>query len=105
MRIGRLRHRVTLQYKVVVADSYGAETITWTDLVTVWGAVEPVRGEEFIELARAGAEISTRIVIRYRGSIVPEMRVVFGSHTYDVRSVIHVDERERELQLMCRELI
>jgi len=105
MRAGRLRQRVTIQGKVVTQDTYGAEEITWTDVVTVWAAVEPLRGREFLEAQREGAEVTTRIVMRYRASVTPEMRVVFGDHTYDVLSVIQVEERRRELQLMCRELI
>lgn len=105
MRAGRLRHRVTIQQKTVSQDGYGAEVITWADVATVWASVEPLRGREFLDTRREGAEVSTRIVIRYRAGIVPEMRVTFGDHVYDLLSVVHVEERARELQLMCKELI
>jgi len=105
MRAGRLRQRVTIQEKVVTRNAYGEEVITWADVATVWGSVEPLRGDEFLEFARAGAEVSTRIVLRYRSGIVPEMRVSYDGHTYDVLSVINVEERDKELQLMCRELV
>ena len=105
MRAGRLRHRVTIQEKSAAQNTTGEEIATGADVATVWAAVEPRRGSEFAELERAGAQITTRIVMRYRDGILPEMRVVFGSHVYDIRSVVHVDERGRELQLMCRELI
>jgi SPP1 family predicted phage head-tail adaptor len=105
MRAGRLRHRITIQEKSVSRNTYGEEQISWVDVATVWGAVEPLRGDEFIESARAGAEVTTRIVIRYRSGIQPEMRVVYGSHVYDVVAVIDVDGRGRELQLMCREVL
>jgi len=109
MRAGELRHRVTIQEKSVTRNSYGEEVITWGDVATVWAAVEPLargpRGREFIEAQRAGAEITTLIRMRYRSGIAPEMRVVYGSHTYDIKSVVHVEERQRELHLMCREVI
>ena len=105
MRAGQLRHRVTIQQKSVARNSYGEEVITWADVDTVWASVEPLRGREFIEMRRAGAEVTTRIRMRYRSGIAPEMRVVYGSHTYDIKSVVHVEERQRELHLMCREVI
>lgn len=105
MRAGRLRHRVTIQEKSVTRDDYGAETITWTDVATVWASVEPLRGDEFLAMDRRGADVTTRIVMRYYDGVAPEMRVSWGSHTYDVRSVIDVEERHRELQLMCREVL
>lgn len=96
---------MTIQEKSVAQNTTGEEVITWADVATVWAAVEPLRGSEFAELERAGAQVTTRIVMRYRSGILPEMRVVFGTHVYDVRSVVHVEERGRELQLMCRELL
>ena len=105
MRAGRLRQRVTIQQKSATQNSYGEEVVTWSDVATVWGSVEPLRGQEFIEIRRAGAEVTTRIVLRYRSGIEPEMRVTYGAHTYDVMSVIHVEERQRELQLLCREVL
>jgi SPP1 family predicted phage head-tail adaptor len=106
MRAGNLRHRVTIQSKGTPArNSYGEEVITWATEATVWGAVEPLRGREFLEGKREGAEVTTRIRIRHRDGITPEMRAVWGSHTYDIVSVIDLEGREREIHLMCREVI
>lgn len=104
MIIGNLRERVTIQYKVVVKDSFGAETITWTELATVWASVEPLAGREFIEGRQEYAEVSTRIRIRQRSGIAPEMRVVHGSNVYNILAVIHLETRYREMHLMCREI-
>jgi len=104
VRAGELRHRVTIQQKSVVRDSYGEEDVTWTNVATVWGSVEPLQGREFIEAKQTQAEITTRIRIRYRSSISPEMRVVWDGHIYDIEAVIDVGGRKRELQLMCTEV-
>jgi SPP1 family predicted phage head-tail adaptor len=105
MRAGRLRHRVTIQQRAGTQDSYGQEDDDWNDVDTVWAAVEPLRGREFLEARREGAEVTTRIVTRYRSGITPAMRVSYDSRTFDIVSVINVDERDSELQLMCRELV
>ena len=107
MRAGRLRHRISIQQKSVTRDSYGAETITWSTVCTVWGAVEPIRGREFLEQAMNGAELTTRIVIRTQRSesLTPAMRATWGSHVYDIQSIVNVDERDRETQLLCREIL
>lgn len=105
MRAGPLRHRVTIQNKSVVQNTYGEEVITWTDFAAVWAAVEPLRGREFLEGKQITAEVSTRIRIRHRDGILPEMQVVFGSITYDIHSIIHIEEREREIHLMCQEIL
>ena len=43
--------------------------------------------------------------MRYLSGIVPKMRVKVGSRIFDILSIINVDERNRELQLMCRESV
>lgn len=105
MRAGNLRQRVTIQDKQATRDSFGEEVITWVELATVWAAVEPLRGREFLDGQMATAEVTTRIRIRHRDDIKPEMRVVFGTKIYDVLSIIHLEERERQDHLMCQEII
>lgn len=105
MIAGKLRQRVTIQDKSVAQNTYGEEVITYVDWATVWAAVEPLRGREFLEGRQITAEVSTRIRIRYRSGISPEMRVVFGSIIYDIQSITHLEEREREIHLMCQEIL
>ena len=105
MKAGQLRQRVTIKDKSVAQNTYGEEVITWVDVVTVWAEVEPLRGREFMEGKQITAEVSTKIRIRYRSGITPEMRAVYGSIVYDIQSIIHIEEREREIHLMCQEII
>jgi SPP1 family predicted phage head-tail adaptor len=103
MEAGELRHRITVQKKVVTRDTYGAETITWTTHCKAYAAILPLVGREFLEARQTQAEMITKMRIRYQAGIEPEMRVLWGSRTYDIQSVIHVEERQREIVLMCME--
>jgi len=105
MNAGELRRRVTIQAKVASRDTFGAETVSWAPIATVWAAVEPMLGREFVEARQLTAELTTRIRVRYRSGITPLMRVVHGSETYEVVSVQHVRSERRELVLMCREIL
>jgi len=104
IRAGELRHRVTIQQNNnPTRGSSGEEIPNWQDVATVWAAVEPLRGREFFESQQVNAEVTTRIRIRYRSGIAPTMRAVYGNRIFDIQAVINVDERNRELHLMCRE--
>ena len=106
MRAGRLRHRVTIQRPVNMQSEYGSKTgYAWEDLATVWASVEPLRGREFLDAEAEGAEVTTRIVIRYRENVGPACRVVWGTRAYDVVSTLSVEERDRQIELMCREVL
>lgn len=98
------RHRVTLQRRVTVTDNEGFTTEQWQDWVTVWAAVEPIRGREYFAAAAVEAEVTLRIRIRYRAGVTPDMRVAYGQRIFDIQSVIDVGGRHREIELMCREV-
>lgn len=108
MEAGRLDRRVVIQKKVVVQDTFGQETITWTTVCTLWGEVLPLTGREFLEGRQETAEVSTRIRVRYYQGIEPEYRasvVVDGTTiVYNILAVLHLGTARRELQLMCREI-
>lgn len=104
MDAGRLNQRVTLRSKAVTQDVWGAPVETWSDVDTVWAAVEPLSGREFFAAAQVQAEQLTRITIRYRTGVTPAMLVAHGARRYDVQAVIDWRERHEFLQLMCREL-
>jgi SPP1 family predicted phage head-tail adaptor len=105
MRAGKLRHRLTLQSPTVTRDSYGAETIAWTDERTVWGSVEPLEGREYLEARATTQTITHQIRIRYqKGKTVhPSWRVSYDSRTFVIESVMNRMERDMETIIMARE--
>lgn len=106
MRAGALRHRVTLKTKTVSRDTFGEEDVTWTTVATVWGSVEPLRGREYMEAKQGQADVSHRVIVRYRASVVPTMRLYLeDGRGFEVESVINRLERDEQLELMCRELV
>ena len=105
MAIGRLRHRIILQTSTLTQDSLGVASEAWEDTATVYAQIEALSGREFFEAARVNAEVTHRVRIRYRPGIVPAMRVLAGDRTLDIRSVLDVDGRKRELTLMCAERV
>lgn len=105
MRAGELRHRVTLQQPAETRNEYGEAERTWSHVATVWAAVEPLSGREYFDSQQRQAAVSTRITLRYQPGITPHMRVLFGARVYEIDSVIDIEERHREMQLMCAEQI
>ncbi len=104
MNAGRLRHRIRIQTPTAARNGYGEQIITWTTLATVWAAVEPLRGRELYDAEQVQAEISHRVRIRPYPGVTPQMRVLFDSRVLMIETVINVEERGRDMQLMCREM-
>lgn len=104
MRAGQLDQRVTLQSRGSGVNAFGEPNGSWSTVATVWGAVQPLLGREFLEGRQAEGELTTRIRIRYRTDVTPTMRAVHGAVTYDIVSVMSPDTDRRETILMCREV-
>ena len=114
MRAGALRHKATIQKLDGTLDAAGQENQTWVDVAITWAAIEPLRGDERFTAQQEVAQVTTRIRMRFIPlRIVPKMRVKFINlaldpdltELYDILAVINVGQRNRELQLMCKETV
>lgn len=105
MQSGKLRHRLKLQSKTVTRDSYGAETIVWTEEAIVWGSVEPISGREYFLAKQVQAETTHKIRIRYYSGLRADWRILFGARIFEIDSIINFEERNKEMVLMCHEMV
>ena len=109
MRIGPMRHRVTIQSFTVSQDAHGEEIKSWANIATnpiVWADVQVApAGERFLGSAeQVQATVSLKVKIRFRTDITVQMRLVEGSRYLYIENVYDPMGNYRELILMCREV-
>ena len=110
MRNGDLRHRITIQTRVITKNSYGENTIAWNDDATYWAAIWPVSAKEYFNAQQVQAGVTHKIRIRYRTlgdgtRINPECRIKYNTRYFGIKSVINPDERNIYLDMLCEESI
>lgn len=105
MRAGALRHRIAIEEKSVAQNEFGEEEATWNTFVDAWASIRPLTGREFLESRAQGQEISHEVRLRHRDGVTPEMRVSFDGRVFDIEAAMNVEERGKELVLMCKELV
>lgn len=105
VRVGGYRHKVSLQNATRSKNSVGEQTETWTTVANQMARIAPVKGRAYFEASGEKADITHEIRTRYNPGITLNFRdrVLFGSRTFEIRSVINDEERNREWILMCRE--
>lgn len=79
--------------------------MTWSSLDRAWAEVKPLSGTELYKARQATAEVTHQITMRWRAGITPALRIFFNSRYFEILSAINVEERNRELQLLCKEHI
>lgn len=85
---GTLRHSVTLQRPVVVSSPYGERETSWQDVATVRADFHPLSAREFVAAQQLQAQVSARVVIRYRDDVDATMRLVHNGKPYDIAGVL-----------------
>jgi SPP1 family predicted phage head-tail adaptor len=105
MQAGKLDQRISIEQKSVTRDAFGAEVITWVNVVNTWAEISPISGREYLMGKQVQEDASVRVRTRYTPGVKPAMRVTLTGHIYDIVYVQETDLAQKELVLMCRELI
>jgi SPP1 family predicted phage head-tail adaptor len=106
MRAGKLRQRVTIQQPTTGQDSYGGETVTWSDLATVWAEVVPLRSGEVAGQDMQQGQATHRVRIRYRAGITQHMQLLFDGRVFTIHGQpVNVGQRNIMLDIDCREAV
>lgn len=98
-----LRHRITIQNRSVVDDTFGQDQQIWTDVASCYAQIEPFSGSSQIAGEAQQSSVSHTIFIRFRRGITARMRAVFGARIFEIEAVMNIDERSAWLQLDCTE--
>lgn len=108
MKAGELRHRIKIQ-KLDEAQGGTGEILKgdadWTDFATRSAAIEPLQGRELFIAQQVSAEVNTRVRLRHLAGVTPRMRILFDGREFDIKSVLNLGERNRETELLCKELV
>jgi SPP1 family predicted phage head-tail adaptor len=106
MQAGRLRHRLVFETPATTEDTFGEVVdAPYAAVATVWGSVEPLSGREQLWAQQVQAEITHKVRVRYSNLVTPECRIRFGTRYFNILSIINREERNRELEIMCKELV
>ena len=100
-RIGRLRHRLTLEAASRADDGGGGAVSSWEEVAELWGAVEASTGKETVAADRVTGQAGFQIIIRYRDDVTPAMRFRRGAEAFHILAALDKDGRRRFLVCQC----
>jgi SPP1 family predicted phage head-tail adaptor len=104
MKVGKLRHRVSLQSPTATANDYGEKIAAWTTYATVWAEIKPLQGRELENAQQISEKCDYEVFIRYNTGVLSTHRVIYGSRTFEIQAVLNLEERNEILKLICTEV-
>jgi SPP1 family predicted phage head-tail adaptor len=84
-------------------DAFGGPTQTWATYKETRGQIKPIRGREYFDNAAVQGEVTHKVTLRYVKGVTPKMRIKYDGRTFEITSVINIEEANRVLELMCKE--
>lgn len=101
MKTGQLNSYVAIQQLTTGQDEIGQPTTAWTTLASVWADIRYLQGLETIKGGAETSIVKTSIRIRRRTDITASMRVVYGSTTFQIKSVLPDEQNRVHVDLVC----
>ena len=102
---GQFRHHVKLEQATETRDATGGVTRAWVEKAERWADISELRGREKFEAQQMELRTDTKIRLRYYPGLDATWRVVHGSDTYNVASVVNVGVTNYELDLQCIKVV
>ena len=105
MDFSKLRHRITFLKPAGTHKNSMSENVPdYKEVRTVWAFAAPKTGREYDEAQKLRAETTYNIHTRYFADITAEMQIRFNGRILKIESVLNINERNEELQIVASEV-
>lgn len=105
MRIGRQRHRATIERSTETRNAVGEVIRTWSLFAERWMAIEPLTGRELWNAQQVQPDVTHRVRMRQLDGVTTDMRIDFNGRILHIRQVLDREERGIEQELLCVERV
>lgn len=106
IKSGKMNKRISIEEPASgspAKNGFGERNIVWEEFAEVWAEIIPLVGREYWAQQQVQSEVTVKIRIRYLAGVLTTMRVVYDERILTIKSVIDVNERHKEIVLMCSE--
>lgn len=115
LHAGELRQRISIQRRSESSDGHDGVTETWATTFSRWPArVTPLTGRDLVNAQQIDPRLSHEVRVRYWAAYPTDLaggraRLLYhdvADRTFEIVGPPRdVDERHRELRMLCREVV
>lgn len=102
---GQLNRRIILESPIEAPDGMGGVTRDHEVAETLWASVTPLSAREQFEAAQRGANVSHRIVLRFREGLSTRHRLRLGAHLFRIVTWRDLDGSARFVEIEASERV
>jgi SPP1 family predicted phage head-tail adaptor len=101
--IGAMDIRAVLQNQVRTGDGGGGFSESWSNLATVWIALEVVGAQDVFGPDRQESRTRYRVRLRRRGDVAAGMRLTTAARILRIYGVLDEGPRAQAMTLLCED--
>lgn len=103
---GEMRHRVRIEADITGEQNTLGEVVrNMQPIDEVWAAIETGGGVKALGGDQPQGLITMIVKTRFHPNLVAARRLSYKGRTFEISRVVNVDERDRELHLVCKETV
>lgn len=103
------RHLITIEAPTTTPDAAGQLIATWRFVHNAYAEIQPIAGSERIRAGENIGALTHRVRLHYIEGVNRTMRLRFGlppnERILHINSLTVPDERRRQMDLLCEELV
>ena len=96
-----MRNKIIIKSIINSINDSGFSNRVESELESVWAEVIPISSKEFYSNASENVKNIIKFSIRYLRGITSDMKVEFQGNTYNIKGIMNIDMRYKELILIC----
>ena len=104
IRAGELREQVIFERATKVSDGQGGYRKEWSTFIVTRAAIWPLSAKQVVQHNQLENKVTHRVRIRYQKDITSDLRINHeGRIFYFEGPPLNIDEKNRVIDLLCRE--
>ena len=102
---GKKSKKIVIESVSEGRNSLGGITEAWSTFSSPFAKVEPLGGKEAFFNREMNASNMVKFTINFETGITTKMRISYDSRIFDILSKINLNERSKEIEMVCEEHI
>lgn len=101
-----MKYLISIESKTTEAGDFDDIPEEWAEDRQAWVEIEPLKMDELLQMEKVGSKTTHKITCNeWLANVTAEMRIIHGTRTFEITSVINVGERNRKTEILCTEVI
>jgi SPP1 family predicted phage head-tail adaptor len=97
--IGSMRHRITFQQRMQIADGAGGSLDEWENFLTLWAAIDDPGSSDIYERGANQPIEKKTFTIRYHPTIDETMRITWNKRTFTIDGIVNIGNMNHFLEI------